>query len=203
MEGDLRMPIRILMSDYSMKGLKEFIKYDMSVTVLPYSNYEHLKDFNNYYKLFDKHVGTEFSDIAKAYAQYGIPKNNIYIVNPHEDSIELIKDLINKSSIIFLSGGDPQMFMSTCPDEIKEIIKNFDGIVMGASAGAMVMQDWFYMYDGVDDYIGYSYTKGLGMAPNYNLMVHFVGSENQLKAEMYNIYTPIIRLPDGDNIVLV
>ena len=197
------MRIRILMSDYSMKGLKEFVKYDMSVTVLPYSNYEYLKDFDNYYRLFDKHVGTEFKEIANAYAQYGISNNNVYVVNPHEDSIELIKKLIEESSIIFLSVGDPQMFMDNCPEEVKEMIKNFDGIVMGSSAGAMVMQDWFYMYEGADDYVGYSYTKGLGMAHDYNLMVHYTGSEHQLKAEMYNIYTPIIRLPDGDNIVLV
>lgn len=197
------MTVRILMSDYSMKGLEEFIKYDMSVTVLPYSNYEYLTDFDNFYELFDKHIGREFKDIAKAYAQYGILEDNIYVINPHETKIETIKKLISESSIIFLSGGDPQMFMKTCPDEIKEIIKNFDGIVMGSSAGAMVMQDWFYMYDGVDDYIGYSYTKGLGLAPGYNLMVHYVGNETQIRGEMYNIYTPIIRLPDGDNIVLL
>lgn len=197
------MTVRILMSDYSMKGLEEFIKYDMSVTVLPYSNYEYLADFDNFYKLFDKHIGSEFRDIAKAYKQYGIREDNIYVVNPHETKIEDIKELMSESSIIFLSGGDPQMFMSTCPLEIKELIKNFDGIVMGSSAGAMVMQDWFYMYDGIDGYVGYSYTKGLGMAHDYNLMVHYVGNEIQLRAEAYNIYTPIIRLPDGDNIVLV
>jgi len=197
------MSIRILMSDYSMKGLGEFIKYDMNVIVLPYSNYEYLADDDNFYELFDAHHGREFNDIAKAYSQYGIPSCNIGVINPHNDSEKEIREAIEYADIIFLSGGDPTMFMNYCPIYVRDLIINFDGIVMGSSAGAMVMQDWFYMYDGVDNYIGYSYTRGLGMAHDYNIMVHYTESEAQVRAEEKNVYTPIIRLPDGDNIVLV
>ena len=197
------MTTRILMSDYSMKGLKEFIKYTMEVVVLPYSNYEYLKDDDNFYNLFDPDHGREFLDIAAGYIQYGIHPDNIVVINPHNDKEKDIRKAIERADIIFLSGGDPAMFMRYCPKYLQELIKNFNGIVMGSSAGAMVMQEWFYMYDGVDDFVGYSYIKGLGMAKGYNFMVHYVGSEAQIRGEENNIYTPIIRLPDGDNIVLV
>ena len=197
------MPTRILMSDYSMRGLEKFIKYNMTVIVLPYANYEFLKDDDNFYELFDVHHGSEFNNIADAYAQYGIKLNSIGVINPHNDSEKEIREAIDNADIIFLSGGDPTMFMKYCPNYVKELIVNFHGIVMGSSAGAMVMQDWFYMYDGVDNYVGYSYTRGLGMAHGYNLMVHYTGNEHQIRGEEVNVYTPIIRLPDGDNIVLV
>ena len=45
------MAVRILMSDYSMKGLEKFVKFYMNVLILPYANYEYLKDDDNFYKL--------------------------------------------------------------------------------------------------------------------------------------------------------
>lgn len=197
------MATRILMSDYSMRGLEDFIKSDMNVVVVPYSNYKHLKDEDNYLELFDYDHGREFLQIAEAYAQYDVPADNIVVVDPHRDDEEIIREKFADSHIIFLSGGCPEMFMRYCPDFVKELIINFDGIIMGSSAGAMVMQEWFYCYAGIDEYVGYTYTKGLGLAKGYNIMVHFVESEAQLLAEEVNMYTPVIRLPDGDNIVLV
>jgi hypothetical protein len=77
---------------------------------------------------------------------------------------------------------------------IKHIIDKFDGIVMGASAGAMIQTKEFVI-DG--EGYPYSYHKGLGMIQlDVDLLVHFKPNK-----EMFNIFKRSVK--ERPNVLLL
>ena len=169
--------INILLSTYDFNNescyskLKNLLKPYMRVCIIPYS---HHKDIYENEELFDKMYnhdnGYELNFIARAYHDYGISKDQIRIINPFRDNKKLIEYKILNSDILFFTGGDPVKAMKRMEDII-DIIKRFDGIVMGASAGAMVQVDEFVISS---EGYPYSYHKGLGLIKkDVEPIVHF------------------------------
>ena len=169
--------VNVLLSTYDFNNescyskLKNLLKPYMRVCIIPYS---HHKDIYEDEELFDKMYnhdnGYELNFIARAYHDYGISRDQIRVINPFRDNKKLIEYKILNSDILFFTGGDPVKAMERMQD-IKGILDRFDGIVMGASAGAMVQVQEFVM-----DGEGYphSYHKGLGFIKiDFEPIVHY------------------------------
>lgn len=175
--------INIALSTYNFNNsycypiLKNIFMPGMRVCIIPYSHtpdiYTDINAFNDIYDPCDPY--SDFNIIANAYKDYGI--NDIRIILPN-DSIELIENIVSKSDIIFFTGGDPVAMMNRL-EPIRHIIDSFDGIVMGASAGAMVQVKEFIM-DG--EGYPYSFYKGLGMIDfDLDIIVHFEPTKEIMK----------------------
>ena len=183
---------------YSM--LKHYLEPGMSVCIVPYS---HDVDFYESEELFDSYyhydTGEDFNSIARAYHDYGIDKGRIRVINPNRDTYAMIKHKILSSDVLFFTGGNPVHAMMRM-QPILSIINQFDGIVMGASAGAMV-QVYEFVMDG--EGVPYSYHKGLGMImDNVDVLVHFHIDSHMIKIirrslkERPNVH--LLPLVDGD-----
>ena len=201
--------VNIVLSTYDFNNevcyphLKEFLHPNMQVCIMPFSHddilYEDYEKFDYVYDYDDPN--SDFQAIARAFRDYGIEK--IRIVHP-KDNLDMIFDKIIKSDILFFTGGDPVKAMERMQGIIP-MLELFGGIVMGASAGAMVQVEEF-----VIDGEGYphSYHKGLGFIPNTDIIVHYKKDDEHLMKMMRRSLeerpmTWLFGVEDGDCLIFI
>lgn len=166
--------------DWCYYTLKNIIKKDYSVLIIPFSYDDNwLKDAHDWDKAFNRIDGTHYKEIVSPFLVYGIHENNIKWVNQFKDKIDDMKDKIRKSNIVFFTGGYPDKMMKKFYkyDLVKEL-ESFNGIMIGASAGAMVQIKEYHITQDFD-YKQYSYQKGLNIIKDFDLEVHFNNTEIQ------------------------
>ena len=160
--------------------LKDIIKKDYNVLIVPLSyNDNWLKDENDWNKAFNSEYGTHYKEIVSPFLSYGICENNIKWINQFVDGIDLMKEKIRNSDILFFTGGYPDKIMAKFQkyDLIHEL-ENFNGIMIGTSAGAMVQISGFHITKD-SDYERYSYYIGLNIIKDFDVEVHFENKEIQ------------------------
>lgn len=201
--------VNIILSTYDFNNevcyphLVEFLHPNMQVCIMPFSHddilYEDYEKFDYVYAYDDPN--SDFQAIARAFRDYGIEK--IRIIHP-KDNLDMIFDKIIKSDVLFFTGGNPVKAMERM-QEIIPILELFDGIVMGASAGAMVQVEEFVI-DG--EGYPYSYHKGLGFIPNTDIIVHYKkGDEHLMKMMRRSLeerpMTWLFGVEDGDCLIFI
>ena len=198
----------ILLSTYDFNNvncfdkIKKYIKPGMKAIICPFT---HEIRYFTQERLFDSlyhyEYGKDFKILCNAFYDYGVEKNDIYVLNPHRDTLKYMKHKIATSDILFFTGGDPIGFM----DFVKafglfEDLRNFKGVTMGASAGAMVQMEEFFTYYLPWEQYPYEYHQGLGYIKDIDVLVHWRNDEWQDTARIIsNIErrTPFLPLKDG------
>ncbi len=167
-------------ADWCYYILKYIIKQDHNVVIIPFSYDDNwLKDKYDWDKAFNKIYGTHYKDIVSPFLSYGIDENNIRWLNQFEDSVEEMKDKIKNSDIVFFTGGYPdKMYDKLKKYDLIDTLENFNKIMIGASAGAMIQIDEYHVSKDVD-YDRYQYFKGLNIIKDFDLEVHFENTEIQ------------------------
>lgn len=166
--------------DWCYDTLKEIIKDEYKVLIIPFSYDDNWlsneKDWNKY---FNSEYGSHYKEIVNPFKAYNICESNINWINHFVDSIDSMKQKIKESDIIFFTGGYPDRMMDKFKkyDLVSEL-ENFDKIIIGSSAGAMVQISEFHI--SIDsDYDDYSYCKGLDIIRDFDIEVHFANTEIQ------------------------
>lgn len=159
--------------------LKNYIKPSHRVTVIPFAFRDRdvcsLDDWN---RLFGK-KGYIYSGIANGFSRYGIPEENITVINYFTDTKERAVNKIKWSDIIYFPGGLPHKIMERIDElELYQLLASYDGIVMGNSAGALVQLENYHLSPD-HDYPEFGYYKGLPYINDFYLEVHYDGSEIQ------------------------
>ncbi|WP_296644478.1 Type 1 glutamine amidotransferase-like domain-containing protein [Romboutsia sp. 13368] len=160
--------------------LKNIIKEDYKVLIVPFSYDEKwLSNESDWSKAFNSKDGTHYEEIVSPFLAYGIDENNIKWINQFTDTIDLMKEKIKDTDIIFFTGGYPDKMMQRFKkyDLINEL-ENFKGIMIGTSAGAMVQISEFHITKD-SDYKRYLYCKGLNIIKDFDIEVHFENKELQ------------------------
>lgn len=166
--------------DWCYETLKHIIKEEHNVLIIPFSYHDDwLNSEYDWDKTFNYKYGTHYKEIVTPFLAYGILESNISWINQFVDSIDLMKDKIKKSDIIFFTGGYPDLMMEKFKkyNLVKEI-ENYNGVIIGASAGAMVQIKEFHISPD-SDYDDYSYNKGLNIIKDFDIEVHFENTEIQ------------------------
>jgi cyanophycinase len=157
-------------------GNKEILKQTIeiseakSVVVIPTASAYPRDVFSNYYHAF-RELGVEVIECFD-------------IRKPEEADLERHLEIIQKTDLVFFSGGDQVKLVETLKDsKLLSIIKErfFAGTlpIAGTSAGAAAASD-VMLYDG--DYKGFkkgavSYTPGFGLLKNITVDTHFLHRE--------------------------
>lgn len=160
--------------------LKDIIKEDAKVLIVPLSYHENwLSDENDWDKAFNNEYGTHYEDIIRPFLFYGIEENNIVWINQFVDSIEIMKEKIKESNIVFFTGGYPDKMYDRFKlyDLINEF-ENYNGVMMGMSAGALVQINEYHITPD-HDYSTFGYYKGLNIINDFDIDVHYTNSEKQ------------------------
>ena len=115
------------------------------------------------------------------FLNYGIKEEQVnwiyYKQTKYTDALKLIEN----ADIIYFPGGAPDLMMQRIKDEnLLTPLKQFKGIVMGSSAGAMIQFDTYHISKD-QDYFKYSLHTGLGYLDNFMIEVHYRRRKQQKK----------------------
>ncbi len=132
--------INVLLSSYDIHeswakdAIAPLLHKDMKVLYIPFSFDE--ADMKNH-DTFDKRRLMHEEGIFRPFHYYGI--TDIDYIDYFYDNHKTAIDKIQKTDIIFLTGGFPDQYLERLNKfDISDTIRNSNKIIIGASAGAMV-----------------------------------------------------------------
>lgn len=118
-------------------------------------------------------------DLTPAFAAYGIGAAHLQLVNWFHDSPRSAREKIQRSDVLFLTGGWPDHMMYRLRRwGLTELIEHFDGLVMGASAGAMVQMHRYHITPDAD-YPSFGWYEGMDILRDFLIEVHYRETEEQ------------------------
>lgn len=136
--------------------LKRELKNTKSIIYIPAGEKKVQKTKEKYIPNFEKcfkSVGIEFENTSL----------EDKIITPDMDSQKAI-ELIKNASMIMLTGGDPYELKKMCENlNIIEALKNYDGVMMGYSAGAMFMSKYIIITPCSEEYPDFHIENGLNL----------------------------------------
>lgn len=111
---------------------------------------------------------------------------SIHTVKLHKKkySKKILTDLFANSSIVYLGSGDPDVFSTILKEQrlykhLISLLKNFDGVLVGLSAGAALLCEG-YLDLSKDDF---TIKHGFGILENIILIPHYKPSEKVLNED--------------------
>jgi len=179
--------MNVLLSNYNFhedwiwEELKDHINADSKVVVLPFTfSEEWISNSEQWYNSYSKEKGKYYSEVVEPFLTFGVNEENIIWLNYFEHGSEEMIKYINNSDILFFTGGLPEKSVERILElGLLDTLKKFKKLMIGASAGAMVqLQDFYVSPD--DDYEFFKYYKGLGLLESgFYIEVHYTGSDVQ------------------------
>ncbi len=151
-------------------------------------------------------------DFTNHFQNVGIEFDEVHLLTP-DSTREEAKKLITNASFIMLMGGDPFKQKELCEQlGILEELKKFDGIMVGFSAGAMLMSKYIIVTPCSEEYPDFHIEEGLNfdeisIYPHNNTSEDIypdtlvVGDETYQKADLIRVakeYGEFYLLQDND-----
>lgn len=159
--------------------LKPFIKSGSKVVVVAFSYYDDcVFDSASWKKVYGK-GGVCYNETINSLCPYGIKESDIYFINYFEKDLLTATQKIKSADIIYFTGGLPDKMMQRIKIfGIFDTLKNFDGTVMGYSAGAVIQLKNYHLSPD-NDYPTFGYYEGLGYVDGFCLEVHYENKPEQ------------------------
>ena len=130
------------------------------------------KSKTKYIPLFTKH-----------FKNVGIEFEQVNLITPDLTKGQA-KEMINNASFIMLMGGDPFKQMDICRDlDIVKDLKHFKGVMLGFSAGAMVMSKYMIITPCSEEYPDFHIEEGLNL-DNISIYPHNNTSNEEYPDEL-------------------
>ncbi|NFA61230.1 Type 1 glutamine amidotransferase-like domain-containing protein [Clostridium sporogenes] len=159
----------------------KYINSNDKVLIIPFSFGDKIGNNKEWQDSYSKGNGKCYESIVAPFVNYGIKEKNINWINYFEDTKKNAKVKIKDSNIIFFTDGLPDKMMSRLMEfDLIDIIESFTGIIIGSSAGAMVQIAEYHITPD-KDYNSFTYNLGLSMINNFDIEVHYEGTEVQNK----------------------
>ena len=163
---------------WAYETLKNVILPGMKVAVLTMSHGEEIPDAAVWEGLYLP-GGRIYEVLTHTFAAYGIPAENMTFISWYHHDGAYAKRVLEDSDAVFLTGGLPDRFCDRIRQwGIEEELRDFDGVMIGVSAGAMMQMKEYHITPD-EDYDSYGYYEGLGILEGFEPEVHFCDSEIQ------------------------
>ena len=174
--------VNVLLNYYNFDGewarphLQKYVA-GKKVLILPLAYREYQAwDNDSFLAIYGK-GGEKYPAIVRPFLEYGIAEEEIDWLNPYDgkDHVEQIKN----AELLFFTGGMPEKAIKRMEDlGIVDAVTNFKGIVMGASAGAMLQLETYHITPD-EDYAEYGIWHGLALVKGIDLEVHYLATPIQ------------------------
>lgn len=169
--------------DWAKPVLKDIIKPTSRVLIIPLSFHDdEMQGNDDWVHMYSKGKGKWYRDIIRPFLSYGVKESNITWLDYYLDTNSSAKHKMLRSDIIFFTGGLPDKIMERL-DEAGLImaVRQYHGTIIGCSAGALVQfQEYHITPD--KDYAGYGYRNGLEFIRDFEIEVHYEGTQEQLSS---------------------
>ena len=195
--------------EYAFDTLINIIKPHMKIVCIPFAcDYEWIMNEIDGELSYD---GKFRNEQYKPFKEFGIEEGNFHVLLP-TDTVEFNKWKLSRADIIYFSSGHMEnlkyMLKSTqLWDYIIEIAE--EKVIMGASAGALILQDTYFEVPHVEDkYTRIKRRTGLGLVTKQNVLVHFdMKNEAHLKnyrsVRFRTFRKKIIGLSDNSALIII
>ena len=175
----------VLLSDsaidenWAYPTLKKVISPNDHVCVVALTFFDDTKNESDWNRQFKEGQGFEYRRNTDIFYKYGIQKNQITWIRYFNDSKEEMMNKIMNSSILFIPGGAPDLFMKRIKElKLKRLLKNYKGTIIGYSAGAVAQLQSYHITPD-DEYPEFMYLTGLGYMGDFDIEVHYHESNHQ------------------------
>lgn len=159
--------------------LKPLISADDCVCVLAMSFFDDTKNAQDWDRQYGPGRGIWYRSHQDVFYPYGLKPDQIFWVNPFEDDRKSMQQKILASSILLLPGGAPELFMRRIrKNGLKKILQNYQGLVIGCSAGSMIQLGTYHISPDAD-YPEFLWDQGLGYLPQLDIEAHYHASKHQ------------------------
>ncbi len=134
-------------------------------------------DYDSWQSIYGKN-GEKYAKIVQPFLSFGIAEQEVVWLNCFDKTQNYLQ-LINNADLLFFTGGMPEKAIAWMDKlGITNAVKNFNGTIMGASAGAMLQLDKYHITPD-EDYDTYGIWQGLGLVKGLDLEVHYLGTDLQ------------------------
>lgn len=121
--------------------------------------------------------GEKYANILAPFLEYGYGEDEIDWLNYYDGRDHIAQ--IQNATLLFFTGGMPEKAIRRMDElGITNAVKNFGGVVMGASAGAMLQLETYHVTPD-EDYDRYHIQHGLGLVKGLDLEVHYLATDLQ------------------------
>lgn len=167
-------------ADFLYQELKRYIHPSDKVVILAFSYRDkEVQNLRDWKMLYGKNGGRYYDSMVSPFLRYGISEDHIEWINYYKDVKSKAAEQIRNADILYLPGGIPDRMMERIDGfNLRDAILQFQGVVMGYSAGALVqLQEYHLSPD--QDYPEFTYFKGLPILKDFYLEVHYEDSPVQ------------------------
>lgn len=152
------------------------------VCVLAFSFFDDTKTLDQWNQQYKKGQGIWYRANTDVFAAYGILEKDVHWVNYFTDSKEQMISTIVNSDVLMLPGGAPDLAMKCIGEKkLRRILRSYQGVVLGYSAGAMMQLDDYHITPD-EDYPEFAWKKGLGYLKGLDIEVHYRALAHQKRS---------------------
>ena len=115
---------------------------------------------------------------------------------------------LRRARLLVLPGGSPSRLLdalqtTSVGDVVREVLAD-GGVVMGSSAGAMVLAEWTVLPDRRSASGGVTVTRGLGIVPGLLVVPHWSGASGWLRAVEQEVPpdVQVVGLPEQSGVLV-
>ena len=174
--------VNVLLNYYNFDGdwarphLEKYVK-GRRVLLLPLAFREFQAwDNDSFLSIYGK-GGEKYPAITRPFLEYGFKESALDWLNPYDGKDHVSQ--IENADLLFFTGGMPEKAIKRMEElGIVNAVKNFAGVVMGASAGAMLQLERYHITPD-EDYSEYGIWSGLGLVNGLDLEVHYLATPLQ------------------------
>ena len=176
--------------------LKEIIKANSKVVIIPWS-FPTETDAQGLDEFFSGKRKDRYVENLK---RIDIKEENITILNCYRDKETYMKSKIKEADVLVLTGGNPEMFYNkVVSSNILDDIKNFNKIIIGASAGTELQLNNYFITAKNNYYKKFAWYTGFNIindpfyidvhtSNNYRYLNKLAKVAQETKKAIYAIY---------------
>ena len=180
--------VNVLLESYNLTepflydALKPYIKPHHRVAIVAFSFLpSQATTLEQWLIMYGREEGMFYHWLVDPLMKFGIPEENITVVNYFADSKEFARDKVESADILYFTGGLPDAMMDRLAEfELLDALQSFDGLVLGCSAGAMIQLREYHITPDWD-YPEFGYYNGLPWLNDFYIEVHY--EETQLQKD--------------------
>lgn len=160
--------------EWAKEKISKYIKTSDKVVIIPFSFSEKwIHNNSEWQNAYKRSSGKYYKDVVEPFLDLGIDEDNITWLNYFEDTNEKMRKIVEKSDIVFLTGGLTEKAVERVLE--KDLLNSLkkSRVVIGSSAGALMqLNEYFTTPD--KDHLEFFYSSGLGLInKDFYIEVHY------------------------------
>ena len=167
-------------AEWCFKEFQQIIKPEHRIAIVAFAFRDtKIPNTEVWDSFYGRPAGVYYQGFVNTFKYFGIAAEQLEIIDYYRDTYETALNKIQKADILYFLGGLPEVMLARLNEfGLVDIIREYTGIVIGYSAGALIQLSEYHLSPD-EDYEEFGYYQGLGFLKDFYVEVHYEGSEMQ------------------------